>query len=142
MSLLYYWRPDNYARDRVFGFGYHLNQNSAAMAAAAPGASIWAFTRLPRASLEPQGAQGAKNRAEVVGQEIRDRVGVRLLQVRVAEPVKRKLNQLEHPAERHPEQHRASGAELVRDLQAAQVSVAEQEQGCYDRGEQDLTCMG
>src|SRR5215831_10470997 len=26
MPLLYYWRPDNYSRDRSFGFGYHLNQ--------------------------------------------------------------------------------------------------------------------
>src|SRR6266516_6990009 len=51
MSLLYYWRPDNYARDRVFGFCYHQNQNSAAMAAAQSGASLWAFTRIARASL-------------------------------------------------------------------------------------------
>ena len=44
-ALLYYWRPDNYARDRAFGFGYHLNQNSPAMARALPGSSLWAFTR-------------------------------------------------------------------------------------------------
>jgi 5-methylcytosine-specific restriction enzyme A len=57
MPLLYYWRPDNYARDRVFGFGYHLNQNSAAMAAAQPGASLWAFTRLTRASMNVLAAE-------------------------------------------------------------------------------------
>src|SRR5438552_2231721 len=45
MPLLYYWRPDNYARDRRFGFGYHLNQNSPRMADASPGDSLWAFTR-------------------------------------------------------------------------------------------------
>ena len=45
MPLLYYWRPDNYARDRAFGFGFHLNQNSPAMATVAPGDSLWAFTR-------------------------------------------------------------------------------------------------
>jgi hypothetical protein len=28
VNVLYYWRPDNYLRDRRFGFGYHLNQNS------------------------------------------------------------------------------------------------------------------
>ncbi len=45
MPLLYYWRPDNYARDREFGFGFHLNQNSPAMATARPGDGLWAFTR-------------------------------------------------------------------------------------------------
>src|SRR5262245_6008218 len=48
MSLLYYWRPDNYAHDRAFGFGYHLNQNSPAMAQARAGTSLWAFTRHAR----------------------------------------------------------------------------------------------
>jgi hypothetical protein len=43
--LLYYWRLDNYARDRRFGFGYHLNQNGAAMMSAGAGDSLWAFTR-------------------------------------------------------------------------------------------------
>lgn len=51
MPLLYYWRPDNYARDRAFGFGYHLNQDSPAMAATAPGDSLWAFTRRRRDGL-------------------------------------------------------------------------------------------
>lgn len=44
-NVLYYWRPDNYARDRRFGFGYHLNQNSPALAMLMPGATVWAFTR-------------------------------------------------------------------------------------------------
>jgi 5-methylcytosine-specific restriction enzyme A len=48
VPLLYYWRPDNYRRDRAFGFGYHLNQNSPAMAGARPGDSLWAFTRRTR----------------------------------------------------------------------------------------------
>lgn len=45
MALLYYWRPDNYARDRAFGFGYHLNQDSPRLAAMPRGDSLWAFTR-------------------------------------------------------------------------------------------------
>lgn len=45
MPLLYYWRPDNYQRDRRFGFGFHLNQNSPAMSEVGPGDSIWAFTQ-------------------------------------------------------------------------------------------------
>lgn len=44
-NALYYWRPDNYARDRRFGFGYHLNQNSPALAGLEPGQTVWAFTR-------------------------------------------------------------------------------------------------
>ena len=51
MSLLYFWRLDNYRRDRVFGFGYHLNQNSPAMATVGPGDSLWAFTRRARDGL-------------------------------------------------------------------------------------------
>jgi 5-methylcytosine-specific restriction enzyme A len=51
MSLLYYWRPDNYGRDRRFGFGYHLNQNSPQLASARPGDSLWAFTRRKRDGL-------------------------------------------------------------------------------------------
>ena len=45
MGLLYYWRPDNYARDRAFGFGYHLNQNSPRLLELQPGDHVWAFTR-------------------------------------------------------------------------------------------------
>jgi hypothetical protein len=48
MALLYYWRPDNYLRDRAFGFGYHLNQGSPALARLYPGDSLWAFTRRKR----------------------------------------------------------------------------------------------
>lgn len=44
-NVLYYWRPDNYARDRRFGFGYHLNQSSPALTDLEPGETIWAFTR-------------------------------------------------------------------------------------------------
>jgi 5-methylcytosine-specific restriction enzyme A len=51
MPLLYYWRGDNYARDQEFGFGYHLSQNSPAMASARPGESLWAFTRRRRDGL-------------------------------------------------------------------------------------------
>jgi 5-methylcytosine-specific restriction enzyme A len=45
VSVLYYWRPDNYVRDRRFGFGYHLNQNSPVLASIVTGDSVWAFTR-------------------------------------------------------------------------------------------------
>lgn len=45
MNVLYYWRPDNYQRDRRFGFGYHLNQNSPVLACVAKGDTVWAFTR-------------------------------------------------------------------------------------------------
>lgn len=45
VNLLYYWRPDNYRRDRRFGFGYHLNQDSPVLAHAAKGDTVWAFTR-------------------------------------------------------------------------------------------------
>ena len=48
VNLLYYWRPDNYRRDRRFGFGYHLNQNSPALAHAGRGDTVWAFTRNQR----------------------------------------------------------------------------------------------
>ncbi len=51
MPLLYYWRPDNYTRDRRFGFGYHLSQNSSAMLRSGPGDSIWAVTRRSRDGL-------------------------------------------------------------------------------------------
>lgn len=43
--VLYYWRPDNYKRDRRFGFGYHLNQNSPALREISQGETVWAFTR-------------------------------------------------------------------------------------------------
>jgi 5-methylcytosine-specific restriction protein A len=45
MHLLYYWQPANYRRDLRFGFGYHLSQNNALLAALDGGGVIWAFTR-------------------------------------------------------------------------------------------------
>lgn len=57
MSVLYYWRPDNYARDRAFGFGYHLNQGSPALALLPHGESVWAFTRRKRDGLYVLAAQ-------------------------------------------------------------------------------------
>jgi hypothetical protein len=51
LAVLYYWRPDNYLRDRAFGFGYHLNQNSPAMASLGLGDRLWAFTRRRRDNL-------------------------------------------------------------------------------------------
>ena len=51
MPLLYYWRPDNYARDRNFGFGYHLNQNNPLLTGMGEGDSLWAFTRRRRDGL-------------------------------------------------------------------------------------------
>ena len=48
MDVLYYWRPDNYEADRRFGFGYHLNQNSATLGALGAGDHVWAFTRRRR----------------------------------------------------------------------------------------------
>jgi 5-methylcytosine-specific restriction enzyme A len=45
VHALYYWRPDNYLRDRRFGFGYHLNQSSPALRHVGAGERIWAFTR-------------------------------------------------------------------------------------------------
>jgi 5-methylcytosine-specific restriction enzyme A len=45
VNVLYYWRPDNYQRDRRFGFGYHLNQDSPVLARLARGDTVWAFTR-------------------------------------------------------------------------------------------------
>ena len=44
-SVLYYWRRDNYLRDKRFGFGYHLNQNSPAIAQLQRDDTVWAFTR-------------------------------------------------------------------------------------------------
>lgn len=45
MHLLYYWRPDNYRRDLDYGAGFHLNQKNPLLHEAAPGESLWAFTR-------------------------------------------------------------------------------------------------
>jgi hypothetical protein len=48
VPLLFYWQRDNYLRDRAYGFGFHLNQSSPAMARVRPGESIWAFTQRRR----------------------------------------------------------------------------------------------
>lgn len=48
MSLLYYWRPDNYHRDLDYGAGYHLNQASPLLHEIEIGDSLWAFTRNQR----------------------------------------------------------------------------------------------
>ncbi|MBU6287503.1 MAG: HNH endonuclease [Chloroflexi bacterium] len=45
MQLLYYWQPDNYRRDRQYGFGYHLSQNNPLLTTVGGGGVIWAFTR-------------------------------------------------------------------------------------------------
>lgn len=45
MSLLYYWRGDNYRRDLDCGVGYHLNQANPALHGIEVGDSLWAFTR-------------------------------------------------------------------------------------------------
>lgn len=47
MSLLYYWRPDNYRRDLDMGAGYHLNQANPLLHQIDLGDSLWAFTRAP-----------------------------------------------------------------------------------------------
>ena len=45
MSLLYYWRPDNYYRDLDMGAGFHLNQSNPLLHKIQLGDSLWAFTR-------------------------------------------------------------------------------------------------
>jgi 5-methylcytosine-specific restriction enzyme A len=45
MSLLYFWRGDNYRRDLDFGVGYHLNQANPLLHAVDRDDSLWAFTR-------------------------------------------------------------------------------------------------
>lgn len=45
MSLLYYWRGDNYRRDLDEGASYHLNQGNPALHEIEIGESLWAFTR-------------------------------------------------------------------------------------------------
>ena len=72
MPLLYYWRADNHARDQEFGFGYHLSQNSPAMASAGPGDSLWAFTRRRRDGLYILAAELVESEADRLGHERRD----------------------------------------------------------------------
>ena len=45
MSLLYYWRRDNYIRDLAMGAGYHLNQANPSLHRIEIGDSLFAFTR-------------------------------------------------------------------------------------------------
>lgn len=45
MSLLYFWRRDNYYRDLDLGAGYNLNQANPLMHQIDQGDSLWAFTR-------------------------------------------------------------------------------------------------
>ena len=45
MSLLYYWRDDNYRHDLDNGVGYHLNSKNKLLHDIAIGDSLWAFTR-------------------------------------------------------------------------------------------------
>ena len=45
MTLLYYWRGDNYRRDLDMGAGYHLNQSNPLLHKIEIGDSLWAFTR-------------------------------------------------------------------------------------------------
>src|SRR4030095_10411902 len=45
MTLLYYWRGDNYRRDLDMGAGYHLNQANPLLHKIEIGDSLWAFTR-------------------------------------------------------------------------------------------------
>lgn len=45
MTLLYYWRSDNYRCDLDLGAGYHLNQASPLLHTIDIGDSLWAFTR-------------------------------------------------------------------------------------------------
>jgi hypothetical protein len=45
MSLLYYWRSDNYFRDLDMGAGFHLNQANQKLHNIEIGDSLWAFTR-------------------------------------------------------------------------------------------------
>lgn len=45
MTLLYFWRGDNYRRDLDMGAGYHLNQSNSMLHSVPIGDSLWAFTR-------------------------------------------------------------------------------------------------
>jgi len=45
MTLLYYWRDDNYRHDLDNGVGYHLNSKNKLLHDIAIGDSLWAFTR-------------------------------------------------------------------------------------------------
>lgn len=50
MPLLYYWRNDNYVRDLDYGVGFHLNHSNPLLHDIEIGDSLWAFTRVKRAT--------------------------------------------------------------------------------------------
>ena len=45
MSVLFFWRGDNYSADIAAGKAYHLNQNNELMLNLTRGEHVWAFTR-------------------------------------------------------------------------------------------------
>ena len=45
MNLFYFWRGDNYRRDRDYGVGFHLNEGNPLLHQIAIGESLWAFTQ-------------------------------------------------------------------------------------------------
>jgi len=46
MSVLFYWKCENYISDMTTGKAYHLNQNSELIINLKPGEHVWAFTRI------------------------------------------------------------------------------------------------
>ena len=46
MSVLFYWKGENYISDMTTGKDYHLNQNSELIINLKPGEHVWAFTRI------------------------------------------------------------------------------------------------
>jgi 5-methylcytosine-specific restriction protein A len=46
MSVLFYWKRENYVSDMAAGKAYHLNQNNELIINLNPGEHIWAFTRI------------------------------------------------------------------------------------------------
>lgn len=46
MSVLLYWKSENYTSDMQTGKAYHLNQNSELIINLKPGEHVWAFTRI------------------------------------------------------------------------------------------------
>ena len=46
MSVLFYWKGENYISDMKTEKSYHLNQNSELIINLKPGEHIWAFTRI------------------------------------------------------------------------------------------------
>lgn len=46
MSVLFYWKGENYISDMTTGKAYHLNQNNELIINLKPGEHVWAFTRI------------------------------------------------------------------------------------------------